>query len=133
MKCIVLGILFLWTFVWSLNTIGESIVPVETIVQTEQQPESEARPHVNQMISVLAEANSKADLSVSPINPLPTNLVRRYRPGVFYSGCLFIYLRAELATISNPIFKSFLELSRLYAAHLKDVGYYVYTLRKIIV
>lgn len=133
MKRIILGILFLWTIVWGWNTVLGGVVPDEAIKVVEQKTEGEARQHVDQMISVLTEANSCADVSIRPVNPLPTNLIRRYRPGIFSFGCLFSCLRTELDTISNHIFKSFLELSQCHAAQLKDMGYYVYMLRRIIV
>lgn len=134
MRRIVLSILFVWAIVWGWNTIGGQVMQAEVLnLADEQQTECEARQHVDQMLSVLASANSCADVSIRPVNPLPTNLIRRYRPGVFSEGCLFGCLRTGLDTVSNPIFKSFLKLSQRHAAQLKDVGYYVYALRRIIV
>jgi len=133
MKRILLSILFFGGVVWGWNTMGEAMVSLKVAEETQQSVTCKAKQHVDYMLSVLTEANRWADVSVRPVNSLPTNLIRRYRPGVFSFGCLFVCLRAELDTLANYVFKSFLELSQEYAAHLKDAGYYIYTLRKMIV
>lgn len=133
MKRIILNILFLGAVVWGWNTVAGSVVPVEASEVTAREAMGEARQHVDQMICVLTEANSCADVSVRPVSPLPTSLVRRYRSGFFSLGNLFSGLRTEAGIVSNSVFKFFLELSQSYAARLKDRGYYVYMLRKIIV
>ena len=132
MKRIILNILFLWAIVWGWNTVAEDIVPVEAIKVTEQKAGGEARQYMDQMVRVLAEANSCADVAVRPVFPLPSNLVRRYRSVFFSFGNLFSSLKTEAGIVSNSILKFSLEFSQLYAAQLKDRGHYVYALRRII-
>ena len=72
MKRIILNILFLGAIVWGWNTVAEDIVPVEAIKVTEQKAGGEARQYMDQMVRVLAEANSCADVAVRPVFPLPS-------------------------------------------------------------
>lgn len=133
MRRIVLSILFLWAVVWSWNTIVRHIVPAEELPVVEREAEGEVRQTTDQMIRVSFEANRCADISVRPVNPLPTYPVRRYRPGVFSLGYLFGCSGRAADLNVHPVKKNFLELSQCCASRLKDKGYYVYTLRKIIV
>lgn len=133
MKRIVLSIIFLFAVVWGWNTIGEQLLPVKNAENTELNQSSEASQHFDQVISVLTEANHYADVSARTNNSLPANGVRRYRPGGFSFDYLFICLKTGQDTFFNSTFKSFLQLSHSYFARQKAMGYYIYTLRKIII
>lgn len=133
MKRIVLVILFLFAVVWGWNTIGEGLTPILRAENTGQRVASESGQDFDQMVSVLAQANGYADLSVQTTNSLPTNLVRRYRPAGFSFEYLFTCLKTGQYILYNRTLKTFLELSQMYAARLKATGYFVYALRKIII
>lgn len=131
MRRIVLVAFFLFIVAWGWHATGRSIVPAsvaEPRIET-----SEARQYVDQTIGVLLEANRFADVSNGTSNILPTNPARRFRPGGFSFDYLFICLITGQNRIIDYSYKSFLLLSQLYAARLKAMGYYIFTLRKIIV
>ncbi len=131
MRRIVLVALLLFTVAWGWNAMDRSIVPVS--VAEPRTETSEARQYVDQTISVLLEANRFADVSSGTSHVLPTNAARRFRPGGFSFDYLFVCLITGQNRIIDYSYKSFLLLSQSYAAHLKAMGYYIFTLRKIII
>lgn len=133
MKRIILCILFILAAVWSWNREGEYPASEKLVVQTEETEAAQATRHVDQIISVLVAANSCADLSVRTTNTISVSIVRRYRPGDFSFDRLFGYLAEGQDSIFENAIKTTSGLSQEYAARLKNEGYYLYALRKIII
>lgn len=133
MKRFVLGILFLFAVVWGWNTMQEKYTSATEQAQTETTETATATGSIDQMISVLTEANSPADMSVRTSPSPSVSFARRYRPAGFSFDKLFDYLVLGQKTIFNSTFKTTAELSQAYAARIKYEGYYLYTLRKMII
>lgn len=133
MKRIVLSILFLLAIVIGWNTVGECCAPVKAVREPVKTETGEATHHEDRLISVLTAANSCADISVRTGSSFSSNLARRYRPAGFSFDRLFEYLTHDYATISKVTLKTTTGLSQEYAARLKNAGYYIFTLRKIII
>lgn len=132
MKRTVFCILFFLAVVWGWHTAGEIMVSVAMTEQTLQADYDEATPYVDSGLQVLKDANRYAEITVQT-NTVPNIISRRYRPAGFSFDKLFEYLTDEQNSNAKHTFKSFLGYSQLYAARLKKMGYYIYTLRKIIV
>lgn len=132
MKRIVLILLFLSAVVWGWHTAGEVMAFAEIRTEQTQTACGEATPSVDSGIQVLKDANRYAEITAPP-NTVPLNVSRRYRPAGFSFDKLFVYLTENQNTCANHTFKFFLEFSQGYAALLKETGYYIYTLRKIII
>lgn len=134
MKQIIFCILFFVTVVWGWNTMDQYVAPVKVVAEDAGQlPVSEATQHVNQTISVLMAANSNADVVERTTNTFSTNIARRYRPAGFAFDKLCANLAREQAIFLDNVLKITSGLSQVYAAQLKNGGYYIYTLRKIII
>lgn len=132
MKRIVLGILFLFVAVWGYDTVtGEVPVVAEPVVSEET---LQMVAHPDELVSVVLAANSFADVSVRTNIPFSyTNFVRRYRPAGFVTDRWFEYLTSGQEVILGNTLKTNVILSEVYAARLKDCGYYIYALRKIVI
>lgn len=133
MKRIVFSILFIFAVVWGWNTMERCVVPMDEQKIVERSETSEATQHVDQTISVLTAANSCADVSVRPSTSFSTNFVRRYRPAGFALDRMFEYLTEDQDNSLANALKTTKGFSQEYAARLKTGGYYIYTLRKIII
>ena len=114
--------------------MDQYVAPVKVVAEDAGQlPVSEATQHVNQTISVLMAANSNADVVERTTNTFSTNIARRYRPAGFAFDKLYANLAREQAIFLDNVLKITSGLSQVYAAQLKNGGYYIYTLRKIII
>lgn len=133
MKHIVLGILFFLAIISGWNMMGEYCVSSEVVKEPVQEETCRAASHEDQIINVLTAANSCADVSVRTITSFSPTVARRYRPAGFSFDKLFEHLCNGQGTIFDTTFKTTTGLSQEYAARLKNAGYYIYTLRKIIV
>lgn len=133
MKRIVLSILFLLAIAWGWNAMGERCALPETKTVRTEQDAGEATPYIDQILSVLAEANSFADISVGHNNTIPSNIVRKHRPGGVSFEQLFHYLTDDQELHSVNILKTSFDASQEYASRLKNTGYYIFALRKILI
>ncbi|MEG0795842.1 MAG: hypothetical protein RR397_04940 [Odoribacter sp.] len=133
MKRVVLYLLFIFTIVWGWNTIGKSYASVEKNYRAEKSISGEATQNLDRTISVLLAANSYADISLQPTNPVNSCTARRYRPAGFSFDKLQSYLSLGKNIALENTFKIILGSSLEYAARQKNAGYYIYTLRKIII
>jgi hypothetical protein len=132
MRRMILCILFLLGVVCGWNTIGERLVSIENQM-IERSEKSEAKQYVDPMILVLAEANRSADICTRTTNTLPTNLIRRQRCG---RGCcenVSEVFKSTQKILFHHHLKSYHVLSQRFAAQQRAVGYYFYTLRKMII
>lgn len=109
----------------------ESTAPI--VPESSDSRQSEARTAQDPCITVCVVANSYADVSVSQSPSFGNNSMRRYRPAGFSFEKLFVYLAAERKTAQINLYKNALYDTRAYSALLKSDGYYIYTLRKIII
>ena len=132
MKRIVLFILFFGSIVWGWHTIGERVVLMEKQM-TEQSMKSEARQYIDPMIFVLTEANRMVDVLVQTINSLPSYFVRRHRSGNANWENVPELFKSTQKLIFNHLFKSYHKLSQRCSAQQREVGYYFYALRKMII
>lgn len=88
----------------------------------------------NKVISVVAAANSCADISVRPSSSsFFSQLARRYRSVGFGLEDLFENLVGRQSAGWQIAYKTTVHLSEEQHARLKNAGYYIYTLRKIII
>jgi hypothetical protein len=132
MRRMILCILFLLGVVCGWNTIGERLVSIENQM-IERSEKSEAKQYVDPMILVLAEANRSADICTRTTNTLPTNLIRRQRCG---RGCcenVSEVFKSTQKILFHHHLKSYHVFSQRFAAQQRAVGYYFYTLRKMII
>lgn len=133
MKHIVCSILFLLLTIWGWNMAGENSVPVQVVQEDKESVEGRATQSVDEVLSVLVAANSFADVSVRTHHSFGSNLVRRYRPdGVSFDKMLAFRSEEEGISLCNSL-KNVLISSQKYAAKQKDAGYFIYTLRRIII
>lgn len=133
MKRIVLGILFFFSLACGGHVLEGWSASMDVEPQMEKTETSEATSHTDQIISVLIAANSVADVSVQTVRTFSPSIARRYRPAGFPVDRMFEYLVEGQACHLDNTFKIISGLSQVYAARLKHEGYYIYTLRKIIV
>lgn len=115
----------------------------ETYVYAESQPVNQDKtgiPHelmassaTDPCITVCIAANSCADVTVAKPSNFNPNSVRRYRPAGFSFDKLFVYLTTEKGLLQTDLYKKSLYHTQEYSALLKSGGYYIYTLRKIVI
>lgn len=137
MKHLVLYIIFFLALVLTGTGRNSYIVTESCIppipVESDDSPRAEARTAEDPCITACIVANSYADVSVSQTPRFGNNSMRRYRPAGFSFEKLFVYLVAERKTAQINLYRNALYDTQEYSARLKSDGYYIYTLRKIIV
>lgn len=131
MKRIVLSILFLLMVVWGWNTAGEYRMLQKNIAEEVPVQEAQATQNIDQVFCVLVAANSFADVSAQTNYNFASNLARRYRPLAFDK--MQDLQVQEQETNLDITLKSILLSSQEYAARQKNAGFYIYTLRRIII
>lgn len=131
MKRIVLSILFLLMAVWGWNTAGEYRMVQENMAEEVPVQEAQATQNIDQVFCVLVAANSFADVSVQTNYNFASSLARRYRPLAFDK--MQDLQVQEQETNLDITLKSILLSSQEYAARQKNAGFYIYTLRRIII
>lgn len=137
MKRFLVSILFLLVLVFAMNA-GKGICVSEEMnipVASEDKAnlQGEARPAQDELIAVLVIANSYADVSVAQSLVFGTNLMRRYRPAGFLFEKMFACLSTEKGSEELIEYRNIQHDTRLYSALLKESGYFVYGLCKIII
>ena len=133
MKRIVLSIVFLLTIVGVWRTMEDKYMPESNVVVSDEQNTGEATPYLDEVLSVLAEANSFAVVNGGQAVTFSPGLGRKYRPGDSCFDQWFHGLAEDQKSLVDHIFKVFLETSQEYAALQKGSGYYIFSLRRIII
>ena len=88
---------------------------------------------LDEVISALMEANHFTNLSVQPTLSFTSNIARRYRPGGFTFDKFMEYQLEEREMLLKNHLKTTFFFSQEYAARQKYAGYYIFSLRKIII
>lgn len=116
---------------WHVSAID--CVESEAIVSRQGKSSNCIEHHENRIIAVVTAANSCADLSTRPSVPIFSQYARRFR--FFRHGCddFFSSLICNCAVNCNLFFKITNVRTKECVARMKDAGYYVYALRRIIV
>lgn len=137
MKHFFLYIIFFLTVVLVSGTKGEACLFTESeFVQQEQNGESHELLSclvADPCILVCIAANSYADVTIAKPSNFNHNSVRRYRPAGFSLDKLFVYLTSERSVLQADLYKKSLYHTQVQSALLQSGGYYIYTLRKIII
>lgn len=133
MKQFVLYILFLFTVVWGWNTTANHFVPENPVVKEMTAPDDKVIQKPDEVIGVLMEANHFTNLSVQPTLSFTSNLARRYRPGGFTFDKFMEYQLGKQNILLKNHLKTTFSFSQEYAARQKYAGYYIFSLRKIII
>lgn len=88
---------------------------------------------LDEVISALMEANHFTNLSVQPTLSFTSNIARRYRPGGFTFDKFMEYQLEEREMLLKNHLKTTFFFAQEYAARQKYAGYYIFSLRKIII
>ena len=83
MKRFVICLLFLFTVVWSWNTMVNYFGPENLVAEKMTGSDDKVVQKLDEVISALMEANHFTNLSVQPTLSFTSNIARRYRPGGF--------------------------------------------------
>lgn len=112
---------------------GEYAPEEASEMEYEERYTEETERQSNKIVSVLMAANSCADVSVRTNGSLFSQMARRYRPLGSYWEKMFENLAHGQGNNQYTTFKITSVLSDECDARLKNAGYYIYTLRKIII
>ncbi len=133
MKRIVLCILFLLTVAYGWKMTEEywtsPILELEETVAAEGQVIQKP----DEIIGVLLEANHFTYMPAQISVHFVSNLARRYRPAGFSFDKFMEYQIEDQRHLYCNHLKATGAVSQEYAARLKCAGYYIYSLRKIII
>lgn len=133
MKRFVLCILFLFTVVWAWNTTADYFGPENLVVEEMTSSDDKVVQKLDEVISTLLEANHFTYLSVQPTLSFTSNFARRYRPGGFTFDKFMEYQLEEQGILLKNHLKTTFSFSQECAARQKYAGYYIFSLRKIII
>ena len=139
MKRFVICLLFLFTVVWSWNTMVNYFGPENLVARDLVEGDGFAGSDdkvvqkLDEVISALMEANHFTNLSVQPTLSFTSNIARRYRPGGFTFDKFMEYQLEEREMLLKNHLKTTFFFSQEYAARQKYAGYYIFSLRKIII
>ena len=131
MKRFVICLLFLFTVVWSWNTTVNYFGPENLVAEKMTGSDDKVVQKLDEVISALMEANHFTNLSVQP--SFTSNIARRYRPGGFTFDKFMEYQLEEREMLLKNHLKTTFFFSQEYAARQKYAGYYIFSLRKIII
>ena len=133
MKRFVICLLFLFTVVWSWNTTVNYFGPENLVAEKMTGSDDKVVQKLDEVISALMEANHFTNLSVQPTLSFTSNIARRYRPGGFTFDKFMEYHLEEREMLLKNHLKTTFFFSQEYAARQKYAGYYIFSLRKIII
>ena len=146
MKRFVICLLFLFTVVWSWNTMVNYFGPENLVAEKMTGSDDKVVQKLDEVISALMEANHFTNLSVQPTLSFTSNIIclyaqtcfasniaRRYRPGGFTFDKFMEYQLEEREMLLKNHLKTTFFFSQEYAARQKYAGYYIFSLRKIII
>ena len=133
MKHIIFGILVLFATVWGWDTVKDHFVSLRMEMEENASLPEEASAAIDEVWSVLVAANSYADVSPRPLGSFTLNLARRYRPAGFNTDKYLLYLTENRRVLLQNTFKHIFYTSQEWAALQKNAGYFIYSLRKIII
>ena len=133
MKRFVICLLFLFTVVWSWNTTVNYFGPENLVAEKMTGSDDKVVQKLDEVISALMEANHFTNLSVQPTLSFTSNIARRYRPGGFAFDKFMEYQLEEREMLLKNHLKTTFFFSQEYAARQKYAGYYIFSLRKIII
>ena len=132
-KWFVICLLFLFTVVWSWNTMVNYFGPENLVAEKMTGSDDKVVQKLDEVISALMEANHFTNLSVQPTLSFTSNIARRYRPGGFTFDKFMEYQLEEREMLLKNHLKTTFFFSQEYAARQKYAGYYIFSLRKIII
>ena len=133
MKRFVICLLFLFTVVWSWNTTVNYFGPENLVAEKMTGSDDKVVQKLDEVISALMEANHFTNLSVQPTLSFTFHIARRYRPGGFtFDKFMEDQLEEREMLLKNHLKTTFF-FSQEYAARQKYAGYYIFSLRKIII
>ena len=133
MNRFVICLLFLFTVVWSWNTTVNYFGPENLVAEKMTGSDDKVVQKLDEVISALMEANHFTNLSVQPTLSFTSNIARRYRPGGFTFDKFMEYQLEEREMLLKNHLKTTFFFSQEYAARQKYAGYYIFSLRKIII
>ena len=116
MKRFVICLLFLFTVVWSWNTTVNYFGPENLVAE-----------------KMTGSDDKVVQKLVQPTLSFTSNIARRYRPGGFTFDKFMEYQLEEREMLLKNHLKTTFFFSQEYAARQKYAGYYIFSLRKIII
>lgn len=127
MKRFVICLLFLFTVVWSWNTMVNYFGPENLVAEKMTGSDDKVVQKLDEVISALMEANHFTNLSVQPTLSFTSNIARRYRPGGFTFDKFMEYQLEEREMLLKNHLKTTFFFSQEYAARQKYAGYYIFS------
>lgn len=126
--------ILLWgALIWSGWQATQSVAcPVADAGQQEKKAELSHRG--SEIISALLSANSVADISLQQEQPVQMNTgFRRHLPSRLLPEKIYVLKKLCDSRLLPPLYQFVQRSFRAYAASQKQCGYYLYTLRKIVI
>ena len=127
-----MSIVFVYSCV-ELEHNGELFWPENLVAEKMTGSDDKVVQKLDEVISALMEANHFTNLSVQPTLSFTSNIARRYRPGGFTFDKFMEYQLEEREMLLKNHLKTTFFFSQEYAARQKYAGYYIFSLRKIII